>query len=368
MIPLCVPEIRGNEWKYIKECLDTNWVSSAGSYVDKIENDFAKFVNAKKAVVMSNGTSALYLALKALDIQEDDEIIVSSLTFISSVNVIRYIGARPVFVDVCRDTFVMDVKKVEELITPKTKAILPVHLYGHPVDMDMLMEIAKRYNLYVVEDATESLGSLYKKNHTGTIGDIGCFSFNGNKLITTGGGGMIVTNNEEIGERAKFLSTQAKVVIENKAFYHPEVGYNFRMPNILAAMGCAQLENIDEYIQAKIEHANHYNELLKDVKGITLPTEKEWAKNVHWLYSIVVEDEYGISRDELIKLLAENEVESRPFFMPIHKMPPYVDCKHGDLSVTEELSGKGLNLPSSVGLKMEEIEKVCEVIMRCYYE
>ena len=363
MIPLCVPEIRGNEWKYIKECLDTNWVSSAGSYVDRFENDFATFLNAKKTVVMSNGTSALYLALKALDIKEGDEVIVPSLTFISSVNVIRYVGANPVFVDVCRDTFAMDVEEVEELITSKTKAILPVHLYGHPVDMDFLMEIARKYNIYVVEDATESLGSLYKKDHTGTIGDIGCFSFNGNKLITTGGGGMLVTNNEEIGERAKFLSTQAKVVIENKAFYHPEVGYNFRMPNILAAMGCAQLENIDEYIQAKIEHANYYNELLKDVKGITLPTEKEWAKNVHWLYSIVVEDEYGIGRDELIKILAENDIESRPFFMPINKMSPYIDCKHGDLTITEELSRKGLNLPSSVGLKMEEIEKVCKVIM-----
>jgi len=207
MISLCVPEIRGNEWKYIKECLDTNWVSSAGSYVDRFESDFATFVNSKKAVVMSNGTSALYLALKALDIKEGDEVIVPSLTFISSVNVIRYVGAKPVFVDVCRDTFAMNVEKVEELITSKTKAILPVHLYGHPVDMDMLMEIARKYNLYVIEDATESLGSLYKKSHTGTIGDIGCFSFNGNKLITTGGGGMFVTNNEEIGKRAKFLST-----------------------------------------------------------------------------------------------------------------------------------------------------------------
>jgi len=269
---------------------------------------------------------------------------VPSLTFISPVNAIRYVGAEPVFVDVCRDTYVMDVEKVEDLITSKTKVILPVHLYGHPVDMDKLLDIAREHSLYIIEDATESLGALYKNKPVGTIGDIGCFSFNGNKLITTGAGGMLVTNNEELGDKAKFLSTQAKVINENKSFYHPEIGYNFRMPNILAAMGCAQLENIDEYIKKKKDNAMFYNKLLKNVKGITLPIEKEWARNVHWLYSIVVEDEYGVSRDELLKILAENEIESRPFFMPIHKMPPYINCKHGDLSITEELSLKGLNL------------------------
>lgn len=366
MIPLCVPEIKGNEWKYIKECLDTNWVSSAGSYVDRFEEDIKDYLKVQNSVVTSNGTTALYLSLKVLGIGEGDEVIVPSLTFISPVNTIRHVGAEPVFVDVCKDTYVIDVDKVEELITSKTKAILPVHLYGHPVDMDKLLGIAKKHSLYIIEDATESLGALYKDKYVGTIGDIGCFSFNGNKLITTGAGGMLVTNNEKWGEKAKFLSTQAKVVHENKSFYHPEVGYNFRMPNILAAMGCAQLENINEYIRIKRENAAYYNEQIKDVKGITIPIEKEWAKNVHWLYSIVVEDEYGINRDELIKVLLQNKIESRPFFMPIHKMPPYINCKHGDLSVTEELSKKGLNLPSSVGLKKEEIEKVCEIITSSY--
>lgn len=363
MIPLCVPEMQGNEWKYIKECLDTNWISSAGVYVDKFEEDFKNYLKVKKSVVMSNGTTALFLALKVLGIGEGDEVIVPSLTFISPVNTIRYVGAEPVFVDVCRDTYVIDVEKIEKLITSRTKAILPVHLYGHPVDMDELVYLAKKYNLYIIEDATEALGSVYKGKNVGTIGDVGCFSFNGNKLITTGAGGMLVTNNEKLGEKAKFLSIQAKVVNENKSFYHPEIGYNFRMPNILAAMGCAQLENIDEYIKIKRENADYYNQLLKNIRGITLPTEKEWAKNVHWLYSIIVEDEYGISRDELIKILAENQIESRPFFIPVHEMPPYINCKQGDLTVTEELKKKGLNLPSSVGIKKEEIEKVCEVIM-----
>ncbi|RXM69161.1 LegC family aminotransferase [Clostridium tetani] len=362
MIPLCVPEVSGNEWEYIKDCLDTNWVSSAGSYVEKFERDFEVYIKAKRAVVTMNGTAALTLALRTLGIGEGDEIIVPSLTFISPVNTIKYVGAEPVFVDVCRDTYVMDSEKIEELITEKTKAIMPVHLYGHPIDMDRVMEIAKKYNLYVIEDATESLGSFYKDKPVGTIGDIGCFSFNGNKLITTGAGGMLVTNNDELGERAKFLSTQTKIVTENKGFYHPEIGYNYRMPNLLAAMGCAQLERIQEYIKAKKEHALLYDELLRDVKGISIPKEKSWAKNVYWLYSIIVEEDFPITRDQLIKKLWENKVETRPFFMPIHEMPPYKKCKHGDMSITLELNKKGLNLPSSVGLNKEDIVKICEAI------
>jgi len=266
---------------------------------------------------------------------------------------------------VCRDTFVMDADKVEELVTPKTKAIMPVHIYGHPVDMNKIMEIAKKYNLYIIEDATEALGSKYNGKMTGTIGHIGAFSFNGNKLITTGAGGMLVTNDKKLGERAKFLSTQTKVILDNKAFYHPEVGYNFRMPNLLAAFGVAQLEKVEEFLNIKRENAKYYNELLKDVKGVTLPTEKEWAENCYWLYSILIEDDYGITRDELINVLKEEGVESRPFFMAVHEMPPYKDCKHGDMSVTDEICKKGINLPSSVGIKKSEIEKVCHIIKRC---
>lgn len=362
MIPLCIPEIRGNEWEYIKDCLDTNWVSSVGSYVNKFENDFASYVKSKSAVVTMNGTAALELALRTLGIGEGDEVIVSSLTFISPVNTIKYVGAEPVFVDVCRDTWVMDADKIEELITLKTKAILPVHIYGHPADMDKIMQIAKKHNLYVIEDATESLGSLYNDKATGTIGHIGCYSFNGNKLITTGAGGMLVANDEKLGERAKYLSTQTKAVLENGAFYHEEIGYNFRMPNLLAAMGCAQLENIDEYIKIKRYNAKLYNELLKDVKGITLPVEKKNVKNVYWLYSILVEDGYQLTRDELILKLKENGIEARPFFMPVHNMPPYKNCSHGKMTITKELSVKGINLPSSVTLKEEEIKLICKII------
>lgn len=366
MIPLCIPKIKGNEWKYIKECLDTNWVSSVGSYVNKFEDEFSRFVNSKNAVVTMNGTAALELALRSVGIGEGDEVIVSSLTFISPVNTIRYVGAEPVFVDICKDTWVMDAEKIEEMITAKTKAIIPVHIYGHPVDMDKVMEIAKKYNLYVIEDATESLGSLYKGKAVGTLGNIGCFSFNGNKLITTGAGGMLVTNDEELANRAKFLSTQTKIVTENKAFYHSEIGFNFRMPNLLAAMGCAQLENIDEYINVKRENAKYYNELLKNVKGITIPVEKDFASNVYWLYSILIEEEYGLSRDEVIKMLQESGIESRPFFMPVHDMPPYTKCKHGNMYTTNEIYIKGINLPSSVGLKKEDIELICNILNKNY--
>lgn len=362
MIPLCIPEIKGNEWKYIKDCLDTNWVSSAGSYVDKFENDFAKYIDSNAAVVTMNGTAALELALRTLGIGKGDEVIVSSLTFISPVNTIKYVGAEPVFVDACKDTWVMDADKIEELITSKTKAILPVHIYGQSVNMTKVMEIAKKYNLYVIEDATESLGASFNGIKLGNIGDIGCFSFNGNKLITTGAGGMLVTNNEEIGKRAKFLSTQTKKVLDNGAFYHEEIGYNFRMPNLLAAMGCAQLENINKYCEIKRKNAALYNKLLKNIKGIILPIEKENTSNIYWLYSILVEDDYHMTRDQLILKLKNIGIEARTFFMPIHNMPPYLENKHGDMSITNELAKKGINLPSSVGIKKEDIEKICTII------
>ncbi|MGE5628570.1 MAG: LegC family aminotransferase [Solirubrobacterales bacterium] len=362
MIPLCVPEIKGNEWKYIKECLDTNWVSSAGSYVDKFENDFAAFVKAKSAVVTMNGTAALELALRTLGIGPGDEVIVSSLTFISPVNTIKYVGAEPVFVDVCSDTWVMDAEKIEEMITKKTKAIIPVHIYGQLVDMDKIMEIADKYNLYVIEDATESLGSVYKGKMAGTIGDIGCFSFNGNKLITTGAGGMLVTNNCEIGNRAKYLSTQTKTVFDNGAFFHEEIGYNYRMPNILAALGCAQLEKAVEYINIKINNAKHYNKHLNNITGISIPAETAGTINTYWLYSILVGKEYPLSRDELIFKLRENGIQSRPFFIPVHSMPPYANCKKGDMTVTNYVSNQGINLPSSVGISKNDIEQVCKII------
>jgi len=365
MIPLCVPEISGNEWKYIKECLDTGWVSSAGSYVDLFEKKFESYLQVESAVVTMNGTSAIALAIQTLGIGHGDEVIVPSMTFIASVNPIRYVGAEPVFVDIAPDTWVMDVNKIEELITAKTKAIIPVHIYGNVVDMEPLMEIAERNNLYIIEDATEALGAEYKTSNgkwhkAGTIGHFGIFSFNGNKLITTGAGGMLITNNRDFGMKAKYLSNQAKTAANNGSFYHEEIGYNYRMPNILAAMGVAQLEKIDEYMEKKLEHANIYNNLLQEVSGIQLPVEKKNVKNAYWLYSILIDEKYGLARDNLIKKLEADGIASRPFFMAIHQMRPYKNYRNGRMEVTNEIVAKGINLPSSVGLSENEIRYICD--------
>ncbi len=363
MIALCEPYIKGNEWEYIKKCLDTNWVSSSGAYIDVFEKNFSEYVGSQSACVTVNGTAALEIALRVLGVGVGDEVIVPSMTFISPVNAIKYVGATPVFVDVRRDTFVMDMNKIEALVTPKTKAIIPVHLYGHPCDMDAIIALAKFYKLFVVEDATESLGSIYKGKPTGTIGDIGCFSFNGNKMITTGGGGMLVSNVAKHIKDAKYLTNQAKKMVDEVGtIYHEDIGYNYRMPNLLAAMGCAQLENLPTHVSIKIKNAHLYSKLLKDKQGITLPTQKEDCLNCNWLYSVVIEKNYSKTRDGLIKHLRENDIESRPFFYPVHLMPPYKDCKTGDMTTTIELWKNGVNLPSSVGLKKTEIENICDIL------
>ncbi|KUO75989.1 MAG: perosamine synthetase [Clostridia bacterium BRH_c25] len=364
MIPLCVPQIEGNEWEYIKDCLDTNWVSSVGSYVNLFEDRFKEYVRSKSSVVTMNGTMAITLALQVLGIGPGDEVIVPSMTFIASVNPIKHVGADPVFADITYDTWVMDVDKVEELITEKTKAIIPVHVYGNVVDMEPLMKIANKHNLYVVEDATEALGSEYRTSDgvwhkAGTIGHIGTFSFNGNKLITTGAGGMLVTDNEEWGHSAKYYSNQTKTILPNGGYYHEEIGFNYRMPNVLAAMGAAQLENIGKYLDIKVRNANLYNKLLADIEGIQLVSIKNNVKHCQWLYSILVKEQFRTDRDGLIKYLEDNGITSRPFFYPVHNMKPYVK-NIAKLEVTEKISMLGINLPSSVGLKEEEIELICK--------
>ena len=347
MIPLSIPHLQGNEWKYIKDCLDTNWVSAVGSYVDRFEREFAGYIGVENACVTINGTAALELSLRILGIGPGDEVIVPSLTFAASVNAVRYVGADPVFADVCRDTYVMDAEMIGPLISDNTRAIMPVHIYGHPADMDSIMETARKHGLFVIEDATESLGSTYKGKQTGSFGHMGCFSFNGNKMITTGAGGMIASANPEYIARARFLSNQAKPSCDiPEAVYHDEIGYNYRMSNISAALGCAQLENLGRHVAAKISNAEKYDGLLRGKPGITLPVQKEHCVNCHWLYSVVIEDDYRMKRNELISHLKDNGVESRPFFYPVHRMPHYSDCRAGDMSVTMHLFDNGLCLPS----------------------
>jgi perosamine synthetase len=346
--------------KYVTDCLRSGWVSSLGEYITMFEKKFSHYCGCGFGVSCSNGTVALHLALSALGIKEGDEVIVPSLTFIATANAVHYTGAKPVFVDSEPSTWNIDPDKIEEKITKRTKAIIPVHLYGHPCNMNPIMDIAKENNLYVIEDAAEAHGAEYNGKKTGGIGDLACFSFYGNKIITTGEGGMLVTNNEEIAKRSKLLRDQG--MSKEKRYWHEIVGYNYRLTNLQAALGVAQLERIDNFIEIKRCNARLYNSFLKNVRGVVLPPEEEWAKNVYWMYSVLVEKEFGITRDQLMKKLMDLGIDTRPFFYPINTQPPYYrdddECR-----VSEELSVKGINLPSSVKLRKKDIEYVARAII-----
>ena len=365
LIPLCVPEIKGNELRYITECLDTNWVSSAGTFVDRFEAMLAEFVGTKFAVATVNGTASLHIALLVAGVQPDDEVLVSTLTFIAPANAIRYVGAWPVFVDSEPTYWQMDPDKVVSFLElechwsngelrnkttgRRVKAIIPVHLLGHPVDLDPILAVAKKFGLAVIEDATESLGAKYKGQMVGHLGDIACFSFNGNKLITTGGGGMLVTDDEEWANRARHLTTQAKA--DPVEYIHDEIGYNYRLTNIQAAMGCAQMEMIDSYIEAKRRIAASYYQGLESLLGLEPMVQAPWAESVFWLFSILVDEaKYGMSSRELLSKLGEAGIQSRPLCQPMHLSPAYADLKPADCPMSGRLFQEGLSLPCSVGL------------------
>jgi len=358
MIPVSEPYLCGNALKYVTNCVKTNWISSIGKYVTRFEEEFSKFCNASYGIATANGTVALHLALRVLGIGKGDEVIVPTLTFVATANAVSYLGARPVFVDSEPNTWNIDPEKIEEKITKKTKAIIPVHLYGHPCNMDSILDIAKRYNLSVIEDASEAHGALYKGKKVGNLGDEGVFSFYGNKIITTGEGGMIVTNNEDWAKKAHFLRNQG--MSKEKRYYHPEIGYNYRMTNLQAAIGVAQLEKIEEILVRKRKNALLYNSLLKGMEGITLPPEEGWAKNVYWMYCILIEDSFPMSRDELALKLREKEIDTRPFFIPMHQLPPYKEREN--YPIAEALSQRGINLPSSAALNEDQIEFICQTI------
>ena len=378
MIPLCVPEIRGNEWKYIKECLDTNWVSSVGAFVDRFERELADYVGSAHAVATCNGTAALHIALLVAGVQPDDEVLVSTLTFIAPVNAMRYVGAWPVFIDAEPDYWQMDPQKVigfleEECLWVngelrnkttgrRVKAILPVHILGHPVDMGPILEVARRYDLTVIEDATESLGAKYKGQMVGTLGDIACFSFNGNKIITTGGGGMIVTDNDRWAEKARYLTTQAKD--DPLEYIHSEIGYNYRLTNIQAAMGCAQLEQLDDYIASKRRIAATYTQSLISVSGIAPMVEADWAFSIFWMYTVLVDPErYGIDSRALLHRLGEYGIQTRPLWQPLHKSPAHAGSVAHHCNVAERLNREALSLPCSVDLDTNQLEQVMQAII-----
>ena len=377
-IPLCIPEIRGNEWKYIKECLDTNFVSSVGPFVDRFESDLAAYTGAKHSVATASGTAALHISLIVAGIGADDEVLVSTLTFIAPVNAIRYVGAWPVFIDAEPEYWQMDPQKVHDFLKTdcqyvdgelrnrhtgrRVRAIMPVHILGHPVDMDPIMDLAREYDLIVIEDATESLGAKYKGVITGRVGHIACFSFNGNKIITTGGGGMIVTDNEAWARKAKYLTTQAKD--DPLEFIHNEVGFNYRLTNIQAALGCAQLEKLNEYIAVKRQIAEKYTTAFSGVPGLIPMPQADWANSIFWLYTILIDDaRYGMDSRALMRKLSDHEVQARPLWQPAHLSPAHAGSYAVDCSVAEQLNKEALSLPSSVGLSITAQQGVIDIIL-----
>ena len=376
-IPLAVPEIRGNEWKYMKECLDSTFVSSVGSFVTRFEKELAARVGTRHAVATVNGTAALHVALLVAGVEPDDEVLTSTLTFIAPANAIRYVGAWPVFIDADATYWEMDPQKLADFLNKechwrngslynkqterRVSAIVPVHVLGHPVDIDPILEVARKYELVVIEDATESIGSKYKERSVGHLADISCFSFNGNKLITTGGGGMIATDNPEWAQRASYLTTQAKD--DPVEYIHGAIGFNYRLTNIQAAMGCAQLELLDEYVAAKRRIASSYQQALGGIPGISLMQEADWAESVFWMYTLLVDEAvFGLDSRALLRRFEEEKIQTRPLWQPLHRSAAHREAQAYRCEVADRLNRDALSLPCSVGLTEEQQERVIGVM------
>ncbi|MDT9001263.1 DegT/DnrJ/EryC1/StrS aminotransferase family protein [Paucibacter sp. APW11] len=359
-IPIYQPELAGNEKLYVNECLDTSWISSRGRFVGEFETQFAKRIDVQHAASVCNGTVALHLALLALGIGPGDEVIVPTLTYIASVNAIAYTGATPIFVDSLLDTWQIDPEDVRRHISPRTRAIMPVHLYGQACDMEALMQIAQEHRLFVIEDCAEAFGTYYKGRHVGTFGDISTFSFFGNKTITTGEGGMVVSNDKTLIERSRHLKGQG--LAAHREYWHDVVGYNYRMTNIQAAIGLAQLEQASRFIERKRAIAAQYATKLAK---LPVQTHQEAAGTIHsyWMCSILVER--AEQRDALRAHLADAGIETRPLFYPAHTMPMH-SKNYRKHPVAEDLAWRGINLPSFPALTDAQIDTVCASIASFY--
>jgi len=352
-IPVYQPSLSGNEKKYVEDCLTSTWISSKGKYISSFEESFARYTGVKYATTVSNGTVALHLALIALGIGPGDEVIVPTLTYIASVNAIAYTGATPVFVDSCEDSWQIDPNDVKNKINGRTKAIMAVHLYGHPCDMDSLTSIAKTHNIFLIEDCAEAFGTLYKGKHVGGFGDISTYSFFGNKTITTGEGGMVVTNDETLYDRSVHYKGQG--LAKHRQYWHDVIGYNYRMTNICAAIGLAQLERADSLIEKKIQIAEWYKKQLTKAPVVFHPAIGD-VRHSYWMCSILVND--PAQRDMLRDALLEEGIETRPLFYPAHTMPMY-SSKYQKHPVAESLGWRGINLPSWPELKEDQIDFIC---------
>ena len=373
MIPLSLPNLAGKEWEYVKQCLDTGWISTAGSFVDRFEGEFAQYLGVESSVSVVNGTAALHIALQLLGVENNDLVIMPNVTFVASANAISYIGASPLLIDIDQDSWQMDLDLLENFLATdckldssdilvhretsrKISALMIVHVQGNICDMDRLLAICDDYKLPVLEDAAEALGTKYKGQYAGTLGDIGCFSFNGNKIMSTGGGGMIVSHNAELLKRAKHLTTTAKR--DALTYFHDEVGYNYRLVNVLAALGVAQLEQLDSFIASKIDTASYYRDNLQGVGDIGFQLVHDGVVSNEWLFTITTS-----SMQELLVYLNANGVMSRPFWIPMNQLPMYKNnlyVNHCDVSA--RVHGSALSIPCSTSILKSDLEKVVATI------
>lgn len=377
-IPIAQPDLTGRENEFVGRCLSSSWISSKGAFITNFEHSFASFIGTRYAVATSNGTVALHLAITALGIGFGDEVLVPDLTFVATANAVTYTGATPVLVDIEKDTWCISPVEMEKKITRRTKAVVVVHLYGRPASMAKIAELAKKYDLKVIEDAAEAHGaevfvtshkSLKKRKarkekeewrKIGSIGDASCFSFYGNKIITTGEGGMVTTNNKMLAQKMRMLKDHGQD--PKRHYYHPVIGFNYRMTNIEAAIGCAQLERIHSFLRKRASIAQTYSKLLQSVAGITPHPRNSDERSVYWMYSILIDKPYPLTRNELMKNLEKDGIESRPFFYPLHTLPPYL--LKDTFPESSYLSDHGMNLPTSTSLQDNEIRWIVSRIRR----
>ncbi len=359
-IPIACPQFRGNEMKYVKECLETTWISSIGRFIPQFEHEFARFCDSNHAISANSGTSALHLALLGMGVQPEDEILIPTLTFVATANAVKYCGARPILIDVEPRTMNIDPQRIEEKITPRTRGMIVVHLYGHPANMDPILEIAKRRGLFVIEDAAEAHGALYKGRKVGGLADIGTFSFFGNKIMTTGEGGMVTVGNENLRDRIQLFRGQG--MDPNRRYWFPQVGYNYRMTNIQAAIGLAQLEQIDSHLACYRQVAEWYRRYLAPLADfITLAFEEPWAHHVYWMFNVILRPKVRIERDQFMAKLSEQGIETRPVFYPMHVMPPFRDTQ-SSYPVADALAQNGISLPTHVALTEEDVSYIADRI------
>ena len=370
MIALHEPVFGGNEWEYVKECLDTGWVSSVGKYVDLFEARLAEYTGVRRAVAVVNGTAALHVALRLAGVEKEDEVLVPALTFIATTNAVSYTSAIPHFVDCEERTLGLDPAKLDAYLSKiasikagtlvnkatgrRIKAVVPMHTFGHPVDLDVLVEVCERHRIVMVEDAAESLGSYYKGRHTGNWGKLATLSFNGNKTITTGGGGAILTNDERLADYAKHLTTTAKVP-HRWQYVHDEIGYNYRMPNLNAALGVAQLEQLPIFLEHKRRLADRYARTISSVEGVRFIREPSFARSNYWLNAILLDEDWSEYRDALLDQTNESFIMTRPTWALMHTMQMYASCPRMDLSVAENLALRLINIPSSAHLEASHV-------------